>query len=32
MFPDPSDRPARQVMKMGVQRASRIQWHMLAAT
>jgi hypothetical protein len=31
MFPDPSDRPARQVMKMGVQRASRIQWHMLAA-
>ena len=31
MFPNPADRPARQVMKMGVQRASRIQWHMIAA-
>jgi 2-iminobutanoate/2-iminopropanoate deaminase len=31
MFPDPADRPARQIMKMGVQRRSRVQWHMLAA-
>jgi 2-iminobutanoate/2-iminopropanoate deaminase len=31
MFPDPSDRPARQIMKMGVQRRSRVQFHMLAA-
>jgi 2-iminobutanoate/2-iminopropanoate deaminase len=32
MFPDPSDRPARQVMQMGLQRRSRVQFHMLAAT
>jgi 2-iminobutanoate/2-iminopropanoate deaminase len=32
MFPDASDRPARQIMKMGVQRRSRVQFHMLAAT
>jgi 2-iminobutanoate/2-iminopropanoate deaminase len=31
IFPDPNDRPARQIMKMGVQRRSRVQWHMLAA-
>jgi 2-iminobutanoate/2-iminopropanoate deaminase len=31
MFPDPNNRPARQVMKMGVQRSSRIQFHMIAA-
>ncbi len=31
MFPDPSDRPARQVMKMGVQRQTRVQFHMIAA-
>jgi 2-iminobutanoate/2-iminopropanoate deaminase len=31
MFPDPADRPARQVMKLGVQRRSRAQFHMLAA-
>ena len=31
MFPDPNDRPARQVMKMGVQRRSRVQFHMIAA-
>ena len=30
MFPDPADRPARQIMKMGVQRRSRVQYHMLA--
>jgi hypothetical protein len=32
MFPDPSNRPARQVMQMGLQRRSRVQYHMLAAT
>jgi 2-iminobutanoate/2-iminopropanoate deaminase len=32
MFPDPNDRPARQIMKMGLQRRSRVQYHMLAAT
>jgi 2-iminobutanoate/2-iminopropanoate deaminase len=31
VFPDPNDRPARQIMKMGVQRRSRVQCHMLAA-
>ena len=31
MFPDPNDRPARQVMRMGVQRRSRVQFHMIAA-
>jgi 2-iminobutanoate/2-iminopropanoate deaminase len=31
MFPDPNNRPARQVMKMGVQRSSRVQLHMIAA-
>ncbi len=30
MFPDPNDRPARQIMKMGVQRRSRAQFHMIA--
>jgi 2-iminobutanoate/2-iminopropanoate deaminase len=32
MFPDPNDRPARQVMQLGLQRRSRVQVHMLAAT
>jgi 2-iminobutanoate/2-iminopropanoate deaminase len=31
MFPNPADRPARQVMQMGLQRRSRVQYHMLAA-
>ena len=31
MFPDPNDRPARQIMKMGVARRSRVQFHMIAA-
>ena len=30
MFPDRNDRPARQVMKMGVQRGNRVQHHMMA--
>ena len=30
MFPDPDDRPARQVLKMGVQRGNRVQHHMIA--
>jgi 2-iminobutanoate/2-iminopropanoate deaminase len=30
-FPDPANRPARQVMQLGVQRRSRAQFHMLAA-
>ncbi len=30
MFPDPNDRPARQIMNMGVQRRSRVQCHMTA--
>ena len=30
IFPDANDRPARQIMKMGVQRRSRAQFHMLA--
>src|SRR5260221_14419175 len=30
MFPDPNDRPARQVMCLGLQRRSRAQFHMLA--
>jgi 2-iminobutanoate/2-iminopropanoate deaminase len=32
VFPDPADRPARQIMQMGLQRRSRVQFHMLAAT
>jgi enamine deaminase RidA (YjgF/YER057c/UK114 family) len=32
VFPDPNDRPARQVMQLGLQRRSRVQFHMLAAT
>ena len=31
MFPDPNDRPARQVMRLGAQRRSRVQFHMIAA-
>jgi 2-iminobutanoate/2-iminopropanoate deaminase len=31
-FPDPQDRPARQVMQLGLQRRSRAQFHMLATT
>jgi 2-iminobutanoate/2-iminopropanoate deaminase len=31
MFPDPDDRPARQVLQLGLQRRSRVQFHMLAA-
>ena len=30
MFPDPNDRPARQIMQMGVARRSRVQHHMMA--
>jgi enamine deaminase RidA (YjgF/YER057c/UK114 family) len=30
MFPDPNNRPARQIIKMGVQRRSRVQFHMIA--
>ena len=30
-FPNPDDRPARQIMKMGVQRRSRVQCHVIAA-
>ncbi len=30
MFPDPSNRPARQVMQLGLQRRARAQFHMLA--
>jgi enamine deaminase RidA (YjgF/YER057c/UK114 family) len=30
MFPDPDNRPARQVMQLGQQRRSRAQFHMLA--
>jgi 2-iminobutanoate/2-iminopropanoate deaminase len=30
MFPDASNRPARQVMQLGLQRRSRAQFHMLA--
>jgi 2-iminobutanoate/2-iminopropanoate deaminase len=29
-FPDPNDRPARQVMKVGVQRRTHVQFHMIA--
>ncbi len=32
VFPDPANRPARQVMQLGLQRRSRAQFHMLAAT
>jgi enamine deaminase RidA (YjgF/YER057c/UK114 family) len=32
IFPDPSNRPARQVMQLGLQRRARAQFHMLAAT
>jgi 2-iminobutanoate/2-iminopropanoate deaminase len=31
MFPDPDDRPARQVLQLGLQRRSRVQFHMLVA-
>jgi enamine deaminase RidA (YjgF/YER057c/UK114 family) len=31
VFPDPNDRPALQVMQMGLQCRSRVQFHMLAA-
>jgi len=30
MFPDPANRPSRQVMQLGLQRRSRAQFHMLA--
>ena len=30
MFPDPNDRPARQIMKLGAQGRSHVQFHMLA--
>ena len=30
-FPDPNDRPARQVMKLGTQGRSHVQFHVLAA-
>ena len=30
MFPDTTNRPARQVMQLGLQRRSRVQFHMLA--
>ena len=30
VFPDPANRPARQVMQLGLQRRSRAQFHMLA--
>ena len=30
IFPDPNDRPARQIMQLGLQRRSRAQFHMLA--
>jgi enamine deaminase RidA (YjgF/YER057c/UK114 family) len=30
VFPDPTDRPARQVMQLGLQRRARAQFHMLA--
>jgi len=32
MFPDPADRPARQVMQLGLQRKARVQFHMLAVS
>ena len=32
LFPDPADRPARQVMQLGLQRRSRAQFHLLAAS
>ncbi len=32
MFPDPANRPARQVMKLGVQNRMKVQFHMIAAT
>jgi len=32
LFPDPQDRPARQIMQLGLQRRSRAQFHMLAST
>ncbi len=31
VFPDPNDRPARQVMKLGTQGRSHVQFHVLAA-
>jgi len=30
MFPDPNNRPARQVMQLGLQRRARAQFHMIA--
>lgn len=30
VFPDPNDRPARQIMKLGTQGNSRVQFHMLS--
>ena len=30
LFPDPANRPARQVMRLGLQHRSRVQFHMLA--
>jgi 2-iminobutanoate/2-iminopropanoate deaminase len=30
VFPDPNDRPARQVLQLGLQRRARAQFHMLA--
>lgn len=30
-FPDPDDRPARHIMKMGVQRRTRVQYHVIAS-
>ncbi len=30
VFPDTNDRPARQIMKLGIQGSSRVQFHMLA--
>ena len=30
MFPDPANRPARQIMQMGVARDTRVQFHMIA--
>jgi 2-iminobutanoate/2-iminopropanoate deaminase len=32
MFPDANDRPARQIMQVGLQRRSRAQFHMLAVS
>ncbi|GAC1318323.1 MAG: hypothetical protein NVSMB2_13010 [Chloroflexota bacterium] len=32
LFPDPASRPARQIMRVGLQGRSRVQFHVLAAT